>query len=387
MNTTKRKAIIKRVVKTVVIAIAVLIVAALLYVLYVTLNGGRIEDNLPIEIGRTEGAQADSTRLQTDEAYTVLTFNIGFGAYDHDFSFFMDKGIMADGTEKQGVLSRGADKAALERNTKTVTDEAAAENADIMIFQEVDRKADRSHGVDQADHILKSFSGGLWYAYATNFHTGYLLYPPTKPIGAISDSGILTLSNYEIREAERRSLPITDAFPTKYFDLDRCLLISRMPVTDSDGNAAGELVLANIHPSAYDEGGQIRAQQMAVIKALMADEYAKGHYVIIGGDFNHAFGGSNSMFMNEMKQPEWVQPFDNDMLPEHYSVVYADNLSEVGTCRDTSIPYTKGVNYEVVVDGFVVSDNISATSKNIDEDYSGSDHNPVKLTFTLKGGE
>jgi exonuclease III len=126
---------------------------------------------------------------------------------------------------------------------------------------------------------------------------------------------------------------------------------------------------------------------MSVIKALMTDEYAKGHYVIIGGDFNHAFGGSNAMFMNEMKQPEWVQPFDNDMLPEHYSVVYADNLSEVATCRDTSIPYTKGVNYEVVVDGFIVSDNIDATSKNIDADYAGSDHNPVELTFTLKSGD
>ena len=47
------------------------------------------------------------------------------------------------------------------------------------------------------------------------------------------------------------------------------------------------------------------------------------------------------------------------------------------------IPYTKGVNYTSVLDGFIVSDNVTATAENIDADFMYSDHNPVKLTFKL----
>jgi hypothetical protein len=103
----------------------------------------------------------------------------------------------------------------------------------------------------------------------------------------------------------------------------------------------------------------------------------------VGGDFNHALGGSESKFMNDMKTPPWVQSFDESQLPEHCRMVIADNIDSVATCRDTSIPYDKGVNYEVTLDGFIVTDNIQASSENIDADYVGSDHNPAKLWFTL----
>jgi endonuclease/exonuclease/phosphatase family metal-dependent hydrolase len=281
-----------------------------------------------------------------------------------------------------------------------------AENPDILLFQEVDVKADRSWDVNQAQAILDKLPAGTWYDYAVNFHSAYLFYPPTKPIGKTSDAGLLTISEYQITSAERRSLPVSDAFPTKYFDLDRCISVSRLPVTDvqqdatadgdnpladgetplsGDGVIVAELVLINVHPSAYDEGGVIRAQQMQMLAGIMADEYAKGNYVLVGGDFNHAFGGSETMFMGSQQQPAWVQPFDSSLLPSGFSLVLASNYTEVATCRDTSISYQPGVNYQVVLDGFIVSDNILANSENIDADYLGSDHNPVLLNFTLVG--
>ena len=36
-----------------------------------------------------------------------------------------------------------------------------------------------------------------------------------------------------------------------------------------------------------------------------------------------------------------------------------------------------------MLDGFIVSDNVSATAENIDTNFAYSDHNPVKLTFRL----
>ena len=53
------------------------------------------------------------------------------------------------------------------------------------------------------------------------------------------------------------------------------------------------------------------------------------------------------------------------------------------TCRGADLPYTPGVNYTTVVDGFLVSDNVQARAENIDTWFAFSDHNPVKLTFTL----
>ena len=49
------------------------------------------------------------------------------------------------------------------------------------------------------------------------------------------------------------------------------------------------------------------------------------------------------------------------------------------------MPYEPGVSYEVTVDGFIVSDNVSATAVNVDAGFAYSDHNPVLLTFELIG--
>ncbi|MDR1954010.1 MAG: endonuclease/exonuclease/phosphatase family protein [Clostridiales Family XIII bacterium] len=387
-----------------VIAVAVIVGG---YVIYLQVNYERIEDNLDLNINyfdvptSADDSAASSSAAHTlskDTRYTALTFNIGFGAYDHDFSFFLDKGYMKDGTDTVGVKSRAASKDAVERNTQTVLRQALAENPDIALFQEVDVAADRSHNVDQRQMIVDAFTDEtagstnfLSWSYATNFHTSYLCYPPTKPIGYIKDSGILTVSKYRIDSAVRRSFPVSSAFPTKFFDLDRCFSVNRMLVTDgaeTPGQAAnqivGELVLINVHASAYDEGGTIRKAQMELLRTLMGKEYAAGNWVIVGGDFNHAIGGSESAFMGQMKTPPWVQPFDTAMVPEGFTMLVADNADKVATDRDSSIPYVQGVNYQVTLDGFMVSDNVEAITHNIDGDYEGSDHNPVRMEFTLR---
>ncbi|MCX4312825.1 MAG: hypothetical protein OSJ83_03040 [Clostridia bacterium] len=58
--------------------------------------------------------------------------------------------------------------------------------------------------------------------------------------------------------------------------------------------------------------------------------------------------------------------------------------SEASTCRGADIPYTKGVNYTTVIDGFLVSDNVTVEyEKTVDTDYAYSDHNPVIIEFSL----
>ena len=83
-----------------------------------------------------------------------------------------------------------------------------------------------------------------------------------------------------------------------------------------------------------------------------------------------------------MKKPNWVFEMTDSNLAHGFSFATAKNAP---TCRSTDIAYAKGVNYTVVVDGFIVSDNVESISvQNVDLDFKYSDHNPVVLKFKLK---
>lgn len=45
--------------------------------------------------------------LQQKKEYSALTYNIGFGAYTPDFSFFMDGGKFSWAKSKDSVLKNG----------------------------------------------------------------------------------------------------------------------------------------------------------------------------------------------------------------------------------------------------------------------------------------
>ncbi|MDR1042389.1 MAG: endonuclease, partial [Clostridiales Family XIII bacterium] len=154
--------------------------------------------------------------------------------------------------------------------------------------------------------------------------------------------------------------------------------------TEGDEPADAELVLINVHLSAYESGSRIRGEQMQKLVDVMKDEREKGNWVIVGGDWNQCFPDSVDAFPGRMETPAWAKPLDEDVLPDSFSVVNANNAHIIATCRDSSIPWTPGVSYETIVDGWIVSDNVDATADNIDTDYIASDHNPVLLTFTLR---
>ena len=367
----------------IVLAIAVLVIAA--YVAYVALTYSRIADNVSLDV-QTPSAQAgdsadasnaDSGALQVGREYTATTYNIGFGAYTPDYTFFMDEGRMADGTKTVGEHAKAVSKSSVENCTSGAINAIKSENPDFALFQEVDTDSDRSWHVNQLDAITDAF-GQMNSVFAQNLHSANLLYPLNDPIGTMN-SGILTLSGCGIDSAVRRSYPISDAFPTKFFDLDRCFAVVRIPVEGTDK----QLVLINSHMSAYDEGGVFRAQQMELLMGVMRQEAQAGNWVIAGGDWNHALCGSQDMYVSQQQIPDWLAVFDDEDLPEGFSVVRADNIEDVPTCRDDDIPYAPGVTYTSTVDGFLVSGNVDAQAENLDTGFACSDHNPVKLTFKL----
>lgn len=349
--------------------VGTLILTVGIYVIYLQANYYRIEDYARMEIDRPV-----DEALKRDGRYSIATYNIGFGAYQSDYTFFMDEGKMKDGTPTVGKHSRALSKEAAIANVSGSIGWMEALQADIMLFQEVDVDSTRSYHIDQKRMIedaFEDYSG----VYSSNFHSGYLAYPLHEMHGKV-EAGTLTLSKYRIEEAIRRQLPVSTSFISKFFDLDRCFTINRMPVEDR------ELVVINLHLSAYDEGGVFRAKQVELLNAVLSEEYRKGNYVIAGGDFNHDIADSSEYFPSQQQIPGWLAFLSEEDLADGFS--FADAGNNAPTCRGADIPYEKDVTYTCVVDGFIVSDNISVKNVcNVDHQFLYSDHNPVYMDFAL----
>ncbi len=353
----------KKVLKGALWVLLGILAVVLVYLCYVLFSYSRIADRQVLEPARG-GSEA---ALSVGETYTVWCQNIGFGAYTPDFTFFMDGGTESWAKSPESVT------ACVEAAAKR----AEEADADFILFQEVDFDSTRSYHIDQRAFLEERFAD-YSSAFAVNYHSAFLAYPFNQPHGS-SNSGILTLSKANITAAERRSLPISESF-SKFLDLDRCYSVSRIPV-----EGGKELVLYNVHLSAYGGSEEIRTAQMTMLFEDMKAEYEKGNYCLCGGDFNHDFTGDSTQRLNGGQTVDfgWAQPFPQELLPAGISRCM-DYETLAPTCRNCDIPYEEG-NFTIIVDGFLISDNLQAvTVENVQTGFAYSDHNPVRLEFKLK---
>lgn len=362
----------KRILKIILAFIALVIFITFTYVLYVSLQYYRIKDNTKLNVKNNT-----TNNFEFDKEYKVLTYNIGFGAYDHDFSFFLDEAYTRDNKFIVGKYAKAISKKNVINNTNKVIDILKENKSDVYLIQEIDKRANRSYFINQVNEITNNFKD-YSSVYTSNFHSAYLAYPIHDMIGK-SESGLLTLSKYNFYSNIRRSYPVTKEFFKKFFDLDRAFSVHRSKLKNNK-----DLVIVNSHMSAYDKGGNIRRKQLEILKVFMKEEKNKGNYVIIGGDFNHDYANTKTLYMGDKKVPDWVFDLSDKDLIDGYNFVIPSNKNLFGTCRGAESPYDKEKTYQVVIDGFIVSDNIEATSTIIDTEYIASDHQPVMLKFKLK---
>ncbi len=356
-----------KLVKASLAALLVLISIVLGYLTYVITTYHRIPDNLELDID----GEALYDAVSLDEEYTIVTQNIGFGAYTSDFTFFMDGGKQSRAASPESV------RACINAAISTVS----SYNPDFILFQEVDIDSTRSYHIDQYK-ILTDTYHGYSSARAINYDSAYLMYPFNEPHGA-SYSSLATFSSFDIQSSLRRSLPISTSV-SKFLDLDRCYSISRIDVENGK-----QLVIFNVHTSAYGGNDEIRTAQITMLMNDMKAEYENGNYVICGGDFNHDFTGDSTQRLNggmDTLEYGWAQPFPEELIPDGFSrcTFYKDGVI-APTCRDCDIPYEEG-NFTIIVDGFIISDNVDCIEvENVVTGFEYSDHNPVVLKFTLQG--
>lgn len=351
-----------KVILCIILAVALLAAG---YLAYVLIDYHRIGDQ---ELSLYHDGNANM--VQTDSEYTLVSWNIGFGAYESDYGFFMDGGSESWAWSEERLNSNLAKMAAL----------LADEQADFYALQEVDRDATRTYHVDEMPIVGESMlSAGYDSAWAYNYDSPFLLYPFTQPHGK-SVSGLATFADFNITAANRVELPVESSV-MKLVDLDRCYMCSHIPVL-----GGRELVLYNMHLSAYTSDGTIATQQLQQLIADMQSEYEKGNYVICSGDFNKDLLGDSSLYFGKADlECTWAQPLPEGIFDDTNLTLTAplDQENPVPSCRNADGPYHPG-QFVVTVDGFIVSDNVTVSAAQVlDTDFAYSDHNPVKMTFCL----
>jgi exonuclease III len=210
-----------------------------------------------------------------------------------------------------------------------------------------------------------------------NYNVQYLPFPFTNPIGKVY-GGLQTLSKFTPAEAKRIELPGITDFPRKIFYLNRCLLMQRYKLAN-----AKELVIINTHFEAYDEGGKVKKQQREVTKKILEEEYAKGNYVVLGGDWNIAPPSFNVHTWEHAKIDDALYLMNNDSVYINGGNYVYD--SSVATNRKNATAYTEGKTFKTIIDYYYLSPNIEAVEiKGIETGFDFSDHQPVRLKIKLK---
>ncbi len=362
----------RKAMKIVGLFVLILVLLVVGYVLYMILTYHRIEDNLELSVDAPKAVVSGKTvaeAVKTGQTYRILTYNIGFGAYTPDYSFFMDGGKSSWAASKESVIEDVTAAAGLVKSM----------HPDFFLLQEIDIDSTRSYHVNEYA-LIRETLGEYYSVFAQNYDSSFLAFPPTQPHG-FCRAGLGTYSLYEITSSLRRSFPVADSL-NKFLDLDRCYSISRIPTDNGK-----ELVIMNLHMSAYGNDATIREGQISKLCRDMEKEYKAGNYVICGGDFNHDL---KALEDDGSERNTWAYPFPRTSLPEHFSFSM-DGLSEEernnlwNSSRNADIPYEEGVSYTVMLDGFIVSDNVECISyESKKTGYAYSDHDPVVMEFVLQ---
>ena len=306
----------------------------------------------------------DAQKLPVGESIDILSWNIGYAGLGAASDFFMDG----------GKSSRAADKMQVSEYLGGIyeTVYTGELEPDLVLLQEVDVDSSRTFGIDEAEMLGRGNA-----VHALNYSCPFVPIP-IPPMGKVN-SGLLTTTRYDVESAERISLPCPFSWPLRIANLKRCLLVSYLPLEGSDK----QLVLVNLHLEAYDDG-EGKIAQTKVLNDFLQAEYAKGNYVIAGGDFNQIFPGGLEKYPNA--HPELWTPgqLTEDMLPEGWSYAYS---LDVPSCRLLNQPYDPADTANTqhyVIDGFILSPNVELELvENLDLGFANSDHNPVHITIKL----
>ena len=299
----------------------------------------------------------------TSRSLSILTFNTGYGTLGAETAAPVEE-------EEEGLLE---DESPIEGNLVGIEGIMGIADADFVFLQEVDVDSERSYSTNQwlrYEYGLEKYES----RFALNHSCEYVPYPLKTPVGKIQ-SGLATYSNYDIVSATRFSLPNSYTWPHRVVNQKHCLLVTRIPLEDSEQ----QLVLINVHLEAYEDG-EMRREQIDQLVSFMKEEYAKGNFVVAGGDFNSTFPGVTGY---DVQDPEKWAPKKLTTIGNGYRYIYDDSTPTYRMQDNESEDAQMHV-----IDGFLVSPNVIVDQvETLNYAFIYSDHNPVMMHFTLNVNE
>lgn len=348
-----------KILKCILKIIAILAVLFIAFVIYASVTNYSPE--LKTEVYKSESPDT----ININEDLDLMIWNIGYCGLSDDMCFFYDGGKQVR-TSKENVLDNfEAVKSLLKQN----------DTLDFILLQEVDIKSKRSYRINEVENfkaLMQDFEG----FFGKNYDVKFVPSPITNPLGKVK-SGLLSFSRSTPTSAIRYSFPGNYDWPVSLFMLDRCFLVKRFPT-----NNQKELIIINTHNSAYDDGS-LKKQQMEYLKTFLQDEYEKGNYIIVGGDWNQNPPDIDYSSIKEGSPTKRfvLNPIDADYLPSDWTWVYDPTTP---TNRYLNAPYVKGETITPIIDFYLMSPNIKPESvKTLDLDFKNTDHQPVIAKIKL----
>ncbi len=330
------------------VAITILAYTALVVI------GNRSYRNITIE-----KLSDDAVASLSNNSLTVTTWNLGYGGLGAESDF------VADG----GTHILPPSRAIVEKNIQGIVAELNKNRADILIMQEVARPGLVTHGGDVLGNVHQSLSTSD-NAFSPDFTMRFM------PPGFGAQHGLFSSTKIMGATREVVNLPLE---PGYIFGLSRRLYhlhITRIPFE------RGEWSIINAHLSAFDDGANIRMEQLRSVLSIAQAEYENGRHVIIGGDWNLELARPDRPSTTLEKDLFWLFPFPTETLQDGWQIAADQKTPSV---RTNERPYIRNENFTTTIDGFVVSPNVAVESiKTTDFDFAYTDHQPVTATFRAK---
>ena len=206
--------------------------------------------------------------LQSGQTVKILSWNVQFMAGNTNNHFFYDDG--PDGWP---------DKATVDNVTSNVARFIAQQDPDVVLLQEVDDLASRTHLQDQTKMLLAALPQYTVFTESFYWKADYLPHPD---IAGRVGMKLVILSKFKIDSATRIALPAitTDDIIRRQFNLKRAIQKVYLPVEGGE-----PLILMNTHLSAFAKGSDTMERQIEKVMEQLASIPPRAPW-IIGGDFN-----------------------------------------------------------------------------------------------------
>lgn len=295
-------------------------------------------------------------------AIEITSWNLGYAGLGTDSDFIADGGDSLLPPSRQSVE---ANLAGILRTLSTI-------NSDVMLLQEVAGSGLLTYWVPMRERVEAALAGSQ-ISYRRDVATWGIPWPLAL------DHGTLLASRANAASIETVVLP-SEPKPMMQFVRRRyALQVARFPV---EGGSGGDWVIANLHLSAFDDGGSVRQEQLAAVMAFATAEYAKGNHVVLGGDWNMVLADPGLPSNTDPKHLFWIVDFPKTVLPQGWSIASDAQLPTVRTLYKS---YVAGENFVTSIDGFIVSPNVAVeSSRAIDTGFANSDHMPVVARFRAR---